>query len=221
MGIAVQFSYPLWLASFPELAYINAGASITASIAEAALSVSAVSFGTLAVGQILSDATGALLPSTVILAGSGAAWTVSNSQTVASEAMTTTGVVQAAFQRATSIQNNTGVGPPFDAPTQTYLLNLLTAHIALLNAPNPNGSSASSIVGRISDATQGSVHVAAEMDVPAGSAQWYNTTRYGSEYWLATSRFRTAIYFPGQGGYARGTPGGRPLGYPWNYGGPY
>lgn len=199
MGIQVAFSYPLWLAAFPELAYIGAGASFTGAIAGTALTTSAVTFGTIGVGQILSDTTGALTQQTVILAGSGSAWTVSNSQAVSSELMTTTGVVQAAFARASEIQNNTGNGPPYDVPTQTYLLNLLTAHIAVLNSALANGAPASTIVGRISDATQGTVHVAAQFDVPQGSAQWYAQTRYGAEYWTATSRFRRATYFPAPG----------------------
>lgn len=71
----------------------NPGASFTGSIAGTTLTVSAVASGTIAIGQTLVDATGAILPGTTITAGSGSSWTVSNSQTVSSEAMN--GVVPA------------------------------------------------------------------------------------------------------------------------------
>lgn len=67
-------------------------AQFTGSIATTTLTVSAVSSGTLAVGQVLTDITGNLMPGTVITAlGSGSGgtgtYTVSTSQTVSSEAM--------------------------------------------------------------------------------------------------------------------------------------
>ncbi|WP_144378539.1 baseplate J/gp47 family protein [Mesorhizobium amorphae] len=70
----------------------NASASFTGSIAGTTLTVSAVAAGTLAVGQTISDTSGALVVGTRITAlgtGSGGTgtYTVSNSQTVGSEAM--------------------------------------------------------------------------------------------------------------------------------------
>jgi len=69
------------------------GASFTGSIAAATLTVSAVSSGTLAVGQTLFDNSGHVIPGTFITAlgtGTGGTGTyiVSNAQTVGSEAMT-------------------------------------------------------------------------------------------------------------------------------------
>lgn len=71
------------------------GAQFTASIAAATMTVSAVSGGTLAVGQVLTDTTGNVIPGTSItafLSGTGGTgtYTVSNSQTVGSEAMSGT-----------------------------------------------------------------------------------------------------------------------------------
>lgn len=81
-------------------------------------------------------------------------------------------------------------------------LYLLTSHIASLNAPrdangNPaaTGAPASPLVGRIDQATEGSVSVHADMgDATAGSPSqpWYEQTRYGSEYWAMTAPVRTA-----------------------------
>jgi hypothetical protein len=71
------------------------GAQFTASSAGATLTVSAVGAGTIAVGQILTDTTGAIAPGTTIAAfGSGSGgtgtYTISQSQTVGSEAMSAT-----------------------------------------------------------------------------------------------------------------------------------
>ena len=110
--------------------------------------------------------------------------------------------LQGYFDRASLMFANAGwTGALPQAPT---LLNLLTAHIAWLNAPrdaNDNPSSAgqppSPLVGRISSAGEGSVNVQVDMgEATAGSPSqpWYEQSRWGSEYWSATSQFRTARY---------------------------
>lgn len=115
---------------------------------------------------------------------------------------------QAWFNRATNFCSNDTCNPAFvndpTGATLTGLLYLLTSHIAWLNAPrdangNPaaTGAPASPIVGRIDQASEGSVSVHADMgDVNAGSPSqaWYMTTRYGSEFWYATAGIRTAFY---------------------------
>ena len=63
------------------------GAVFTASISGTALTVSAVASGTIAIGQVITDITGNILPGTTITSGSGSSWVVSLSQTVASETM--------------------------------------------------------------------------------------------------------------------------------------
>lgn len=60
-------------------------ATITGSISGTTLTVASVASGTVAIGQALLDSTGVILPGTTITAGSGTSWTVSQSQTVASE----------------------------------------------------------------------------------------------------------------------------------------
>lgn len=84
------------------------------------------------------------------------------------------------------------------------LLYLLTSHIAWLNAPrdaqgNPaaTGVAPSPLVGRIDQATEGSVSVHADMgDATAGSPSqpWYMQTKWGAEYWAATAGVRQARY---------------------------
>lgn len=76
------------------------------------------------------------------------------------------------------------------------LLNMLTAHIAALNAPL-NGQASSPIVGRISGATEGSVSVQTQNDYPPGTVQWYQQTKYGAAFWAATTKYRSMTYVPG------------------------
>lgn len=64
----------------------NAAAIFTGVISGTTLTVSSVT-GTIAIGQVLVDATGDVIEGTAITAGSGTTWTVNNSQTVASESM--------------------------------------------------------------------------------------------------------------------------------------
>ncbi|MDN7490591.1 DUF4054 domain-containing protein [Burkholderia sp. AU45274] len=75
------------------------------------------------------------------------------------------------------------------------LLNMVTAHIAALNAPL-NGQPSSPLVGRISNATQGSVSVQTDFQVP-GSAAWFAQTKYGAAYWQATTKYRSMLYVRG------------------------
>lgn len=82
-----------------------------------------------------------------------------------------------------------------DIPRRQMLLGLLTAHIAKMFAPL-DGSPASSTVGRISSATEGSISVAFEFPNTPG-AEWYNQTKYGAMFWAATSIYRMGRYYPG------------------------
>lgn len=76
---------------------------------------------------------------------------------------------------------------------RAIILNMLTAHIAFLNAPL-GGQPSSPLVGRIANATEGSVSVTAEMNVPDGSAQWFAQTKYGASAWQALAKYRSMQY---------------------------
>lgn len=83
-----------------------------------------------------------------------------------------------------------------DITTRQSLLGLLTAHIATLNAPL-NGQAPSTLLGRISSASEGSVSVSVDLpDMGAGSA-WFGLTKWGQMFWQATAAYRTARYIPG------------------------
>lgn len=115
---------------------------------------------------------------------------------------------QAYFDEATIYHDNTGAGPVSDATRQLMLLNMLTAHIAFLYS-GANGQGASPLVGRVSNASEGSVSVQAEMtSTPEALADFYKQSKYGLSYWNATAFMRTARYIPGP----------RRIFSPWPYG---
>lgn len=100
------------------------------------------------------------------------------------------------FEEAQLYCDNTACSPVTDLVQRGIFLGMITAHIAMLNAPI-NGQPASPLVGRISQATEGSVSVSAEADYPPGTAQWFMTTKYGAAFWTASQQFRTAFYVAG------------------------
>ncbi|TAL90909.1 MAG: DUF4054 domain-containing protein [Candidimonas sp.] len=109
------------------------------------------------------------------------------------------GLAQQYFNEAQLYCDNTPCSPVTDASPggqRAVFLNMLTAHIAALNAPL-NGQPSSPLVGRINSAAEGSVSVQTQLDMPAGTAQWYTQTKYGIAYWTATAQFRMMQYVPG------------------------
>jgi hypothetical protein len=107
--------------------------------------------------------------------------------------------LQAYFNEATIYLNNTDSSLVTDASVggQRYMmLNMITAHIAALNS-GVNGVAPSSLVGRIDQASEGSVSVHADMGLVAGSQAWWMQTKYGAAYWAASAAYRTMRYIPG------------------------
>jgi len=98
------------------------------------------------------------------------------------------------FAEAQLYLNNTPTAIVEDVATRAVLLNMLVAHIAAIaiaRAPGGGG-----IVGRVASASEGSVSVSADMQLP-GSAAWFAQTAYGAAYWQATAQYRTMRYRPG------------------------
>jgi len=89
--------------------------------------------------------------------------------------------------------NNSGTSVVTDLNMQYILLHQLTAHLAeLFDATSQRGSAP--LVGRITDASEGSVKVHTDMGPVAGTAAWFQQTKYGAAFWQATSRYRGARY---------------------------
>lgn len=105
-------------------------------------------------------------------------------------------IVQQYFYEAQLYCDNTAGSVVRDLTQRAVLLNMVTAHIAALNAPL-NGQPSSPLVGRITSASQGSVSVQTQMDLPPGSAQWFGQTKYGAAFWAATAQYRSMRYVPG------------------------
>lgn len=108
------------------------------------------------------------------------------------------------FLEAEIYLDNTDASPVEDVVRRAILFNMLVAHIAVCNG----AASTSSSPGRISSVTEGSVSVSLDFNVPAGTAAWYNLTRYGAAYWAATAPYRSMAYVPGAAPYLD-VPGAR------------
>ncbi|MBI1213630.1 MAG: DUF4054 domain-containing protein [Alphaproteobacteria bacterium] len=101
------------------------------------------------------------------------------------------------FAEAGAYCANDGTGPINDPSLKLVYMNMLTAHIAAMNSTATGASKpANSPVGRLSDATEGSVSASFQNDYPPGTAQWYQQTRYGAAYWAATAQYRSFLYRP-------------------------
>jgi len=90
---------------------------------------------------------------------------------------------------------NDGGGPVSSVQIQTVLLGLMCSHIAQL-LYGPTGQGASGIVGRVTDATEGSVSVSADFPSTPANA-WFLQTTFGAAFWQATAAYRTMRYVPG------------------------
>jgi hypothetical protein len=115
-------------------------------------------------------------------------------------------LVESYFAEAGLYHSNDGSGPVRDAGQQLLLMGMVTAHIAALYARNEDGEAASPLVGRITNASEGSVSVQTQSDYPPGSAQWWQQSKYGASYWAATSGYRTMHYRPGRGRFLGSVP---------------
>lgn len=102
-------------------------------------------------------------------------------------------LLAAFFAEATIYLNNTDSSPVSDAAMRSVLLNMIVAHLAALNV-GVNGQAAPDGVGRVSDATKGSVSVSLDAGPVTNSQAWWLQTKYGSSYWQATRPYRTMQY---------------------------
>lgn len=100
------------------------------------------------------------------------------------------------FNEATLLLDNTDCSPVQQVEQRTPLLWLLTAHLVALNL-GVNGEAPTPLVGRINNASEGSVSVATDNGTQPATAAWYMQTKYGAQYWQMTASVRTMQYVPG------------------------
>jgi hypothetical protein len=130
-------------------------------------------------------------------------------------------LAQLLFAEAGQYCDNSPCSVICDIPLRTIILNALVAHLAVLNV-GANGSPASPLVGRLSDASEGSVSVSTEMGNPGdagASVNWYMQSKYGASAWQLMSPYRLGgRYTPGAVPYLGVSPFGWGSG---GYGGRY
>jgi len=105
-----------------------------------------------------------------------------------------TPLLTACFDEATLYLSNSDTSPVQSLSRRATLFNMLTAHIAYLGGalstdgmPRP--------VGRVSQASEGSVSAGFEYLAP-GTAAWFTQTQYGAAFWQATLSLRSMRYVP-------------------------
>ena len=84
-------------------------------------------------------------------------------------------------------------------PLRIKILGMAVSHIATILA-SLNGQAPNPLVGRIGNASQGSVSVATDFPSTPDAA-WWNQSPYGAMAYAAMAPFRRATYFPGPRGY--------------------
>lgn len=96
------------------------------------------------------------------------------------------------FLEAELFVNNSPWSVVCDVARRTLFLNMVTAHIAWLSAPDRQG-----VVGRLSQASEGSVSASFDYGTQAASAAFWLQSPYGASFWQATAGYRTMHYLPG------------------------
>lgn len=110
-------------------------------------------------------------------------------------AMVNPTVLQMYFDEATVYCNNTDGSLITEIPIRTIILNAVTAHVAQLATQASAGNAG--LVGRIGNATEGSVSVGTVYAAPSpGSRPWFDQTTYGASAWVMMSPYRRALYIP-------------------------
>ena len=101
------------------------------------------------------------------------------------------------FQEAELYLNNTEYSLVIDSSKRELLLYMLMAHICYIQYGDANGNGGSGLVGRLSNATEGSVSVGSVLDGNTNISPWYTQSPYGLSFWQATKVYRMAQYYPG------------------------
>jgi hypothetical protein len=95
------------------------------------------------------------------------------------------------FAMAESFLDNTECSVVKDLGSRKRMLYLLVAHIATITGMAEKGNP---VVGRISNATEGTVSVSLDYGTMGNNERWYLQTPWGAMYWQLTKRYRSAVY---------------------------
>jgi hypothetical protein len=102
------------------------------------------------------------------------------------------GLLSLFFDEATLYLSNADNSPVQNLTRRAMLLNMLVAHITVING-KMNANGAPGPVGRISSATEGSVSISTEFHLP-GTHAWFTQSQYGAAFWQATVSLRSFRY---------------------------
>ncbi len=103
-------------------------------------------------------------------------------------------------QASTLYLNNTDFSPVEDITEREQLLFLLVAHLCYLRGHGSGGNGKTGsreLVGKITNASEGSVSVAVDSGGSNDESWWYLQSSYGAAFWQATAPYRTMRYYPG------------------------
>jgi hypothetical protein len=106
-------------------------------------------------------------------------------------------LLQLYWNEAAVFCDNTPSSPIQDASVgglRYMVLHMATAHVAALNAASSAGAPASTLVGRIASAGQGSVNVSTTLEGESAGRAYWAQTKYGLAFWQATARYRQFRY---------------------------
>lgn len=95
------------------------------------------------------------------------------------------------FAMAETFLDNTECSIVKDLDARKTMLYLLVAHIALLSQQAENGNP---VVGRISNATEGTVSVGLDYGTMGNNERWYLQTPWGAMYWQMSKKYRSMVY---------------------------
>lgn len=106
-----------------------------------------------------------------------------------------TATLQSYFTEAGTLYlNNTDASPVADVSVRQLLLWQVTAHLAALYS-GVNGNAPQDGVGRVDQASQGSVSAHLDMGQTTSRQAWWFQTKYGAAFWRASASYRTMQYF--------------------------
>lgn len=95
------------------------------------------------------------------------------------------------FEMAETFLDNTPCSVVKNLEARKRLLYLLTAHIATLTGQAEKGNN---VVGRIANATEGTVSIGIDYGTMGNNERWYLQTPWGAMYWQLTKKYRSAVY---------------------------
>lgn len=95
------------------------------------------------------------------------------------------------FEMAETFLDNTPCSVVKNLEARKRLLYLLVAHIATLTGQAEAGNN---VVGRISNATEGTVSIGIDYGTMGNNERWYLQTPWGAMYWQLTKKYRSAVY---------------------------